>query len=386
MPGLVFNDYESRHYSYVPLLGFKPVGHCAGLKTQSCCKPFSKAEVAVADPLITPTILGANCLIGLITGPVGNRADWAVVNGARKVGRILRLGTPSQNHHIMRATQAAYVDAMRDMAKACAAIADDAKSTSAAAELAALTRRNEFKEFRYDGEHFPLNEANAAIDRMFAGGIAAIEGGGSEAEHRAFGNAILQDLAVWGISLSELQERLFTNGVDKHAPWHLRFRIAFGEQLINDEPARSIFTQERLGEIRANGIALIDAVADLQTSIKQGLLVLGTTLGRTDSKVDRLVTLAEQVAIPVVSAQLPASGIEQVIEKLETYRDSWERLMPVVPLVGRSDEPIRCLTSRRATSRSSGMWCEAVTRQVNLDWGMNGSARSKKAVTGIQVI
>jgi hypothetical protein len=273
----------------------------------------------MGDPLITPAIIGANCLIGLVAGPVSNRADWAFVAGARKVGGILRLGTPKQNHHIMRATLAAYVEAMRDMANACAVVADDGSSKAAAKELSALTRRGEFKDFRYDGEHFPLADANAAIDRMFSGGIASIDGGGSEAEHRAFGRAVVQDIAVWGITLSEIQTRLFTDGIGEHAPWHLRFRIAFGEELIRDVAARSIFTQERLGEIRSNGIVLIDAIGDLATRLDQGfgaqtrehealMDVLSASTRETHGKLDDLEQLLGQVYARGSHAQTPRAA------------------------------------------------------------------------------
>ena len=59
----------------------------------------------MADPLITPAIIGANWVIGLISAPVGNRADWAVTTGAKRLAGILRPGTPQQNHHPLLADQ-----------------------------------------------------------------------------------------------------------------------------------------------------------------------------------------------------------------------------------------------------------------------------------------
>lgn len=215
------------------------------------------------DPLITPAMLGSACVINLIAGPIGNRADAAFVSGAKRLAAILAGGAPQQNHHILRATQSAYVKAMRQMADACRDIALSGNERAAAKALGALVKEKTFTEFRSEGEHIPLAEVNSAIDRMFSGGIADLDGGGTEEEHRAFNRAVIADLAGWGVALEEVQVRLFIEGLAGRAAWHVVLRTAFGEELIGDPEARAIFTAERLGEIRAQGIRLIDAVEAL---------------------------------------------------------------------------------------------------------------------------
>lgn len=259
----------------------------------------------MADPLITPAILGTQCVISIFAGPIGNRADWALVRSLKRLAGIISTSAPEKNHYLLRATQRAYVAAMQEMAEVCGRIALDEDERTAAAALKELSRSKTFTEYRSTGEHFPLEETNAQIDRMFGGGLDSLEGIGTADMNAAYNRVVVADLAAWGIHLPQTFEILFVDGLAEHSPWHLRLRVLLGEQLVNDAAFRAIFTAERLGELRAQGIAIIGGVEALRGDLATGFADVG----------HKLDVLAAGVVVAPAEAGPPPTWIDQATDQ-----------------------------------------------------------------------
>lgn len=224
---------------------------------------------------MTEPITLATLAVSIAAGIAGNAIQAGAIGSYRKIAAILAEGSPPENHDILRATHAAYVAAVAVMAHSAREIASDAEEKAAARALAQLAGQPDFRHFRYDGEHFPLVEVNAAIDGMFAGG-GSDPGRGPPEKH--FNRVVLGDLATWGIEIPLFMETLFLEGVGQHQPWHIVFRAAFSEQLKYNQPAFRILTVERLGELRAIGLVLVSEAEALHAR-----------LDRVDEKLDAIL-------------------------------------------------------------------------------------------------
>lgn len=219
-------------------------------------EPFTLSAFAIAQ--LGGAALNVGC--GLITNCMepARSAMWDRVAGWWRDGK-----TP-ENHDMLKATHAAYVAAMGDMARATAALAFDEREQAAASALAALVKRDDFVTFRWDGEHLPLAETGAKIDSLFAGRHA---GDPADEGWRRYNGIIVSDLAIWGIDLPERLATMFVEGLEGYPPWHICFRAQFAEAIKADNAKASgvrvfrILTFERLTELAAASAIVIDAVA-----------------------------------------------------------------------------------------------------------------------------
>jgi hypothetical protein len=211
----------------------------------------------VGDP-ITPVILAVNIGCGLAT----NLSQAGGATAYRRVAAVLSRGKPRENHDILKATHAAFVEAMETMAEASrrTAAGGTAQDREATRALERLCTDPAFRDFRYDGEHFPLAAVNEAIDRMFAGGLGEAGGSVRTDPDLALNRLIVADLAAWGVVLTPTLEQLFVHGSPDYAPWHATFRTAFAHQVKHNGTAFRILTFERLGELRSIGMTLIGEV------------------------------------------------------------------------------------------------------------------------------
>ena len=206
----------------------------------------------MAEP-ITLAALAINIGCGLAS----NATQAGGLGAYRTISGMLRRATPPENHDILKATHNAYVDAIGVMARAARKIAyDDEKATAKA--LYELSQRSDFRNFRLDGEHLPLEEADAAVDRLFDG---------SGDSDTVFSDVVVADLAAWGVELQPQLTALFREGIDEHPPWHAVFATLFAEQVKTNERAFRMLTFERLTELRSGFARMEEMMADQHGTI-----------------------------------------------------------------------------------------------------------------------
>lgn len=218
------------------------------------------------ETLLGGAVLNVGC--GIITNVMdpARKAAWHRVTGWWAQGK-----TPA-NHDALRATHNAYVAAMRVMARAATEIAVSNEEVAVARALATLCGESRFYDFRWDGEHLPLDETRDKIDALLDQQRLA----GEAAAWRAYNQLVLDDLSIWGINRYPLFDKLFLDGIGHHVPWHLCFREQFNEILKADETrpegerAFRILTLEALAELKAMGAVVVDGLTRVEGKIDAG--------------------------------------------------------------------------------------------------------------------
>ncbi|MEG3180917.1 tetratricopeptide repeat protein [Sphingomonas sp. LT1P40] len=241
----------------------------------------------------TATLLGGAVLnvgCGILTNFMepGRRAAVARVAGWWQQGK-----TPA-NHDVLRATHMAYVAAMREMAAAAIALFPEEEAPRA---LKALCGEGQFADFRWDGEHLPLDATMARIDALYA----ARTRDGEAAAWRAYNELIVADLAAWGLEIPAQMATLFVEGMHGRAPWHLTFREHFSDALKADgdrpegERAFRILTFEALAELRADGAVVVDAVGRIEAGQAEDRTRDEAFQRRTDARSEEVLALVNEL-------------------------------------------------------------------------------------------
>jgi hypothetical protein len=188
------------------------------------------------------------------------------------IPRIAALFPPDvpENHHVLKAMHAAFVNSVKQMAKACDSAGGDSEDRFSREALHAFVQSAEFADLNLEAPNLPVATLETQIRTLYGQQ-------GKEPKYIATEQALELIEKCIGRPLSHNHRAVFFSGhatrAEEFLPWADYFEIYFSEDVKNNQQLYHFLTTERITELLdiANShsamlLEILDAVKKLQTS------------------------------------------------------------------------------------------------------------------------